>query len=113
MNLSDLLHARVIDATGADIGAVDDVRLVQSGPVLLPFGAAFRVVGLAIGHRAVERRLGYQLGGVRNPWLVRTILGALGKTSRYVEWKDVVTWTGEEIHITKRRDELPPLHAAR
>ena len=113
MNLSDLLHARVVDATGRDIGAVDDVRLVQEGPVMLPFGAAFRVVGLAVGHQAVERRLGYQLGGVRKPWLLRVLLSALGKQSRYVPWDDVVEWSGERVVIAKRRDDLEPLAKSR
>ena len=50
MNLSDLLHSHVLDADGISLGSVDDVRMVQDGPLLLPFGAAFRVEGLMVGH---------------------------------------------------------------
>ena len=81
--------------------------------MLLPFGAAFRVVGLAVGHQAVERRLGFQLGGIRSPWLVRVVLGALGKPSRYVPWDDVVEWSGEKVRIATRRQDLEPLAKSR
>ena len=109
MNLSDLLHAHVIDADGNDIGSVDDVCLVQDGPLLEPFGAAFRIEGLAIGHRALGRRLGYHHGGLTAPWLVRIVLMAFTKNSRYVEWEHVETWDGATVRITKRKAELPPV----
>jgi hypothetical protein len=109
VNLSDLLHAQVLDADGTNIGSVDDVQLVQDGPMLLPFGAAFRVDGLAVGHRAIGRRLGYHHGGVERPWLIRAILRALGRGSHYVDWNDVVEWDGDFVRISKRRDELSKL----
>ncbi len=111
MNLSDLLHAHVVDVDGNDVGSVDDVCLVQDGPLLEPFGAAFRVEGLAIGHRAIGRRLGYHHGGLTAPWLVRVILDAFTANSRYVAWDDVETWDGAVIRITKRKDELRPVRA--
>ena len=109
MNLSDLLHARVVDANGDVVGSVDDVRLVQDGPLMLPFGAAFRVEGLAVGRHAPGRRLGYEHGGVRNPWLIRALLGLLGQNSCYVPWSDVETWNGEVVRLSRRRDELAAL----
>jgi hypothetical protein len=111
MHLSDLLHSRVIDADGADIGSVDDVRMVQDGPLLLPFGAAFRVEGLMVGHRSIGTRLGYVRGGVKGPRLLRAIFSALERRARYVEWDDVATWDGTTVRITKRRDELDALPA--
>lgn len=110
MNLSDLLHARVVDADGSDIGSIDDVHLVQDGPLLLPFGAAFRVEGLAVGHRALGRRLGYEHGGVSKPWLVRIVLNALGKRSHYVPWSTVESWDGDYVHLAVRYDELTLLN---
>ncbi len=106
MHLSDLLHSQVLGADGASLGSVDDVRLVQDGPLLLPFGAAFRVEGLMVGHRSVGTRLGYVRRGVRGPWLLRIIFAALERRARYVPWDDVVAWDGRTVRVGKRRDEL-------
>ncbi len=106
MHLSDLLHSKVLDADGAPLGSVDDVRLVQDGPLLLPFGAAFRVEGLMVGHRSVGTRLGYMRRGVRGPWLLRVIFAALERRARYVPWEDVLTWDGSTVRVGKRRDEF-------
>ena len=42
MRLSELLHAPVVDADGTELGSIEDVRLAQDGPLLMPFGAALR-----------------------------------------------------------------------
>src|SRR3954453_8579153 len=107
MHLSDLLHSRVIDADGADIGSVEDVRMVQDGPLLLPFGAAFRVEALVVvgGHRA-GTRLGFVRGGLKGPWLVRAIFSALERRSAYVAWDDVESWDGKTVRVGRRRYDL-------
>jgi hypothetical protein len=109
MHLSDLLHSRVFDPDGVSLGSVDDVRLVQDGPLLLPFGAAFRVEGLMVGHRSVGTRLGYVRRGVKGPWLLRVIFTALERRARYVPWDDVVEWDGTTVRVGKRRDEFGPI----
>jgi hypothetical protein len=109
MHLSDLLHSEVVDVNGVTLGSVDDVRLVQDGPLLLPFGAALRVEGLMVGHRSVGTRLGYVRGGIRGPWLLRVIFTALERRAYYVPWHDVATWDGDTVHVAKRRDELGSL----
>jgi hypothetical protein len=109
MRLSDLLHTRVVDTDGMNIGSVDDVRMVQDGPLLLPFGHAFRVEGLMVGHRNVGTRLGYVRGGVRGPWLVRVIFSALERRACYVDWEDVESWDGTVVRLRKRREDLGPL----
>jgi hypothetical protein len=106
MNLSDLLHSEVVDADGVRLGSVDDVRVVQDGPLLLPFGAAFRVEGLMIGHRSVGTRLGFTRGGLRGPWLLRAIFAAFERRAKYVPWDAVASWDGEVVRVTKRREEL-------
>jgi hypothetical protein len=113
MNLSDLLHSQVLDADGNSLGSVDDVRMVQDGPLSLPFGAAFRVEGLMVGHRSIGTRLGYVRGGLKGPWLLRVIFTALERRARYVLWDDVVTWDGTTVHLAKRRDELGPIESPR
>src|SRR5438045_1964266 len=92
MRLSELLHARVIDSDGADLGGVDDVLLVQDGPFLDPFGAAFRVEGLVVGHRAVGTRLGYHRGDVTGPWLLKAFFSRLARGAKYVPWEAVEEW---------------------
>jgi hypothetical protein len=109
MNLSDLLHARVIDVNGEEVGSVDDVQLVQDGPFLDPFGATFRVEALAVGHHTLGRRLGYEHDGVHKPWLIRVILGAIGKRSRYVPWDAVDLWHGDYLRLSIARDALRPV----
>ncbi len=109
MHLSDLLHSQVLDPDGVSLGSVDDVRMVQDGPLLLPFGAAFRVEGLMVGHRSIGTRLGYVRRGVKGPWLLRIIFTALERRACYVPWDDVVTWDGSAVHVAKRRDEFGPV----
>jgi hypothetical protein len=99
MNLSDLLHADVVDCNDEGVGAIDDVRVVQDGPLLAPFGAALRIEGLAVGHRALGRRLGYGHGGIRGPWLLRIILARLSARSYYVDWTDVEEWDGKRVRL--------------
>lgn len=108
MLLSELLHSHVVDADGRDVGSVDDVRLVQDGPLLLPFGAAFRVEGVVVGHRAVGMRLGYQRSDMKGPWLLATLFRRLERRARYVPWDDVVSWEDDVVRIRVRRDELEP-----
>jgi hypothetical protein len=111
MNLSDLLHSQVVDADGQQLGSVDDVLLVQDGPLLLPFGAGFRVEGLQVGHRAVGRRLGYDHGKVKGPWLLRTFFSMLNRRSLYIAWDDVQTWDGSIVLLAKRKDDLEDVSA--
>jgi hypothetical protein len=110
MRLSDLMSSRVVDADGTDLGTVDDVRMVQDGPLLLPFGTAFRVEGLMVGHRSLATRLGYVRGGVRGPWLLKVIFSALERRARYVDWQaDVERWDGTTLYLTKRHHDLGQL----
>jgi hypothetical protein len=109
MHLSDLMSSRAIDCDGTEIGRVGDVRLVQDGPVLLPFGAAFRVEGLVVGGHSLATRLGFLRGSLRGPVLLRAVFVALERRSRYVDWSDVVSWDGRTVRIAKRRDELGPV----
>src|SRR5205807_6185086 len=103
---SDLRRSEVYDADGRHLGSVYDVRMVQDGPLLLPFGHAFRVTGLAVGRPSVATRLGYHRGGISGPWLLRVIFTRIERRSRYVPWTDVVSWDGARVQISKRRDDL-------
>ena len=109
MHLSDLLHSRAFDADGVEIGRVGDVRLVQDGPLLLPFGAAFRVEGLVVGNHSLETRLGFHRGALKGPWLLRLLCERFERRARYVDWADVVSWDGKVVRIAKRGAELGPV----
>jgi hypothetical protein len=100
MNLSDLVRCPVVDVTGTPLGRVEDVLLVQDGPLLLPFGAALRVDGLIVGKHSIGTRLGYNREGVKGPWLLRTIFSALERRTRYVPWDAVESWDGRVVRIT-------------
>ena len=92
MLLSDLLDAEVVDGSGAPIGKVKDVRLVQDGPVTAGFDHALRVAGLVTGRGAIALRLGFDRAGVRGPWPLTTIFRRLERHARFYEWSQVETW---------------------
>ena len=111
MRLSDLLHTHVVDADGNNLGSVDDVRLVQDGPLLGGFGAALRIEGLVIGHRsAIGIRLGFHRANTKGPLLLKRLFGLLERRGHYVHWEDVESVDGDVVRIRRRREELdaPP-----
>ena len=99
MNLSDLIHAPVVDRDGTRLGRVEDVCLVQDGPPLLPFGAALRVDALIVGRHNIGTRLGYNREGVKGPWLLRTIFAALERRARVIPWEAVESWDGRVVRV--------------
>ena len=112
MRLSELLHSVVVDADGVELGSVDDVRLVQDGPMLSPFGAALRVEGLVVGHSAVGTRLGFGRKNVAGPWLLLRIFGALERRARYAPWELVEAFDDGVVRLRAPRSELGPPPAA-
>jgi PRC-barrel domain len=102
MNLSDLLASEVVDDNGSRLGTVEDVRVVQDGPLLLPFGAAFRIDALVVGRHTIAIRLGYERGGIRGPWLLRGIFRSLERRAHVIEWADVIDWDGRTVRVTAR-----------
>jgi hypothetical protein len=112
MRLSDLLHTTVIDAAGREIGSVDDVRLVQDGPVLANFGAALRLDGLVVGMGAVGLRLGYHRAGVRGPWLLKVLFTWLERRARFVPWDAIEEIGGDTVRLNVPSEDLPPLPVA-
>lgn len=99
MNLSDLLASEVVDANGARLGTVEDVKVVQDGPPLLPFGAAFRIDALVVGKRTIATRLGYERGGIRGPWLLRELFRARERRARVIPWTYVIAWDGRTVRV--------------
>ena len=108
MRLSELLHSLVVDADGVELGSVDDVSLVQDGPLLLPFGAALRIEGLVVGHSAVGTRLGFGRKNVAGPWLLLKIFGTLERRARYAPWELVETFEDGVVRLRTPRSQLGP-----
>ena len=108
MLVSDLLHRPVVDADGEPLGRVDDVRLVQDGPLIEGFGAALRVADLVVGPGGLAVRLGYVRHGVRGPGLVRALASRLERRTLVVAWDEVDAWDpgDDRLSLTVRRDEL-------
>jgi hypothetical protein len=100
------LGAEVRDSSGAVIGRVRDVRLVQDGPMQGTFGAALRLDGLVVGSSSLSSRLGYDRLGVSGPWLVAAIARRTDRSTRYVPWSEVVRLHERVIRLGCDRDEL-------
>ena len=99
MNLSDLLRSEVVDTDGRSYGTIEDVLIVQDGPLLLPFGAAFRVDRLIVGTHRVGTRLGYNREDIRGPWLLRKLFGATERRAHNIPWGAVIEWDGRTVRV--------------
>src|SRR5207248_1432503 len=88
MRLSDLVGAEVLDERGRSIGHVQDVRMIQDGPIQGAFGAALRLQGFVVGRPKLGARLGLDRAGVKGPWLLKAFFGWL-RTDLYAGWDRV------------------------
>jgi hypothetical protein len=111
MQMSEVLGVEVVDAGGARLGEVTDVRLVQDGPYIEGFGQALRVDALVVGRGGIASRLGYVRGGVRGPWLLRVVAAALEGRAFLVPWVDVER-TDTGFAARRTRAEVPRLRDA-
>jgi sporulation protein YlmC with PRC-barrel domain len=112
MLASELLGSRVLDADGVDLGHVDDVRVIQDGPLIEGFGAALRVSDLVVGPGGLAVRLGYVRHGVRGPALVRWWAARSERRCLLVPWVDVETVDEKVVRLRRPRRDLPSLEAA-
>ena len=97
--ISELLHSEVVGADGGRLGSVDDVRVVQDGPVVEGFGALLRIDGLVVGKGGLAVRLGYHRHRVKGPALVRFLAGRLERRAHYVAWDEIDEWDGEVVRL--------------
>jgi hypothetical protein len=109
MRLSDLLHARVLGPGDEELGKVLDIRMVQDGPVLGTWGAAFRVQGLILSKRTIGGFFGYERSDLNAPWLVNAIVNRLHKDAAYVEWAHVTSCERGLVRIDVGRSGLSPI----
>ena len=107
MRLTDFLGSHVIDADGRKVGYITDVRLVQDGPILGEFGAAFRVHGIVVGRSTIGAHMGFERRNVRGPWMLKRFFALIQGTPRYVGWGDIASIEEETVRIALRSDDLP------
>jgi hypothetical protein len=105
--MSELLRSTVTDVDGVVMGCIDDVRLVQDGPLLEGFGAALRVEGLVVGRGGLAVRLGFHRHGVTGPILLRKLFVAIERRARYVDWQSVEYWQGDAVRLRVRAADVP------
>ena len=87
MRISDLIDRPVVDAEGASLGKVHDVRLEREAP----YGeaGALRVAGIIAGKGGVGVRLGYASADLTGPWLLKAVLGGMARHAVYLSWADL------------------------
>ena len=96
MRASELVGKPVQGIDGTHRGRVSDVRLVQDGPLIGTWGAAFRVAGLVVTPRRAGSMLGYERSTLRGPWLVKKVVTWLHRDAVFVPWSEVRE-VGEEV----------------
>jgi sporulation protein YlmC with PRC-barrel domain len=104
MKASDLLGRRVVDASGAYLGVVTDLRCIQDGP-LRGSMAAPRVHQLIVSRRRVGSLLGYDRRDQQGPWLIRIIIRQLHRQILFVPW-EAARLGGHEITLSLTAAEL-------
>ena len=91
MRLSDLLHSRVTDVDGVDLGGVKDV--------LVDRDTGFVVEGLVVGGYYATR-LGFERGGTQGPWPISALFRRLERTARFVPWSAVASCEHDVITLS-------------
>jgi hypothetical protein len=107
MRASDFLGAEVLDRSGQPVGEVHDIRLVQDGPIIGSFGAAFRVDALLAGPGSVGTRLGYDRGNVKGPLPLKAFFARIHRDIAVVPWENIAAIEPGRIRLNVARDQLP------
>jgi len=102
MRLSDLLGLDVTDNEGNRIGSVVDVRLVQDGPMIGPYGAALRLSGIIIVEHGHVRLFGYERDV--GPWFVRWLVHRISGEVSFASWDQIdhISQTGIRVAVGQR-----------
>jgi sporulation protein YlmC with PRC-barrel domain len=106
VRVSDLLGAEVLDARGAELGGAYDVRLLQDGLVVGPFGASLRLRSLLIGATAIGARLGFERRDMRGPWPLRAAFSALHGRLRPAAWEEIVAIEEDRIRLRTTAEQM-------
>jgi hypothetical protein len=116
MRLSDLVHATAKDVDGKEIGAIHDVRMSRTGPVIGDFGASYAIDGILIGTTDIASRLGFDRRVVQGPAPLGALFRWMFRKTKYAEWKDIESVGDGIVTLRVRAAELSspePLPTAR
>jgi hypothetical protein len=108
MRLSELLGLDVTDLDSRRVGSVADIRLVQDGPLVGPYGASLRLSGLIVVEHRHFRLLGYERDV--GPWFIRWLVHRLTGRVTFVPWEAVVGLTSSTVRIHHRTQDCQQLH---
>ncbi|RBP65454.1 hypothetical protein DFO66_10437 [Brevibacterium sanguinis] len=98
MILSELFDAEVVDATGARLGWVLDLRFRRGTPGSTDSRLEALIVG---GHRRVPF-LGYERAGMNRPWIFAHFLHRIHRDSLLIPWSEVARY--DPGRLTLRAD---------
>ena len=104
--MSELCRAEVIDNQGDSIGNVNDVRLVQDGAYLDPFGNALRIDGLIAGSGAIAIRLGFHRHKIRGPWILKALAQRVERQAYFVPWSAVDAYDRHTVRLNIAKGDL-------
>ena len=100
-----LLDSDVTDRDGQRIGHVHDVQLVQDGPPLGTWGAAFRLEGLVVGPGSIGTRLGMARPEVKGPWILKLLFARRRSSRILIPWDRVRDISDKHISADCVADE--------
>jgi sporulation protein YlmC with PRC-barrel domain len=93
---TDLLGSLVVDADGAEVGVLRDLRVDAE-----LHGDRLRVRWLLVGGHELAHRFGYVDGRTRGPWLLERMLRRGGRdTGLAVRAESVQEWTPGRVVLT-------------
>lgn len=108
MILSELMHARVLDAAGKRLGVVIDVRFVVDGAPG-PLLSEARLYGFVVSPHGRASYWGYERRGTSSPALVAAVLSWLHRGTFLVEWGQVDRIDEDlTIHLAENFEALSP-----
>jgi len=113
MRLTDVLDAEVVGRDGARIGRVSDVRLVQDGPILGEWGAAFRIRDLIVTPRRTADWFGYERPEMNGPWMLNALFRFVHRGAVLVDWSLVTDCSERRIVVDGERSSLPQYDSTR
>ena len=107
MILGDLLGHRVLDADGARLGTVIDVRFVIDGSPHAPLADA-RLYGLIVSPRTSSSYWGYERTTANAPAVIARFLAWRHRGTFLVPWSSVALIDDEVVHLARDHEELDP-----
>ncbi|TQK42383.1 hypothetical protein FBY35_3783 [Streptomyces sp. SLBN-118] len=106
MRLADLMGARVLEPTGAEIGHVSDVRLVEHpAPGDISGATVLQIEGLVVATRRRTQLVAYDHRPVEGPWPLARLARKAAHRARWAPWDRIASH-----HLPERLGEPATIH---